>query len=159
MNNKKFIKAAIIFNMLICSSIIILSKFYWLGYIPSESMAPTLNVGQRVICDKTVDEYNRQDIIVFEFEEEDGTSNYVKRIIGLPGDVIEIKFGIVFVNGGRLNEEYLTEGTITNDKGTDTYIVPEGHVFVLGDNRGNSCDSRNYGFIDIDDIQGKVIYY
>ena len=159
MSNKKFIKTTVVINMLICSIIIILSKFYWIGYIPSESMSQTLEVGQRVICDKTVDEYNRQDIIVFEFEEENVTSLYVKRIIGLPGDVIEIKFGAVFVNGGTIDEGYLAEGTITNDKGTDTYVVPEGCVFVLGDNRCNSIDSRNYGFIDIDDIQGKVIYY
>ena len=118
-------------------------------------MQPTLQVGQRVVCDRTVDEYARQDIIVFKMDEE----LLVKRVIGLPGDVIEIHFGKVFINGGTINEEYLPEGTITEDEGTTKYTVSENCVFVLGDNRCNSMDSRTYGFINIDDIEGKVIYY
>lgn len=153
--NKKIIKTTVVINIVICAIIIILSRFFWVGYIPSESMEPTLNVGQRVVCDRTVDEYARQDIIVFKMDEE----LLVKRIIGLPGDVIDINFGRVFVNGGAINEEYLPEGTITEDEGTTKYTVPENCVFVLGDNRCNSMDSRVYGFINIDDIEGKVIYY
>lgn len=153
--NKKIIKTTVVINIVICAIIIILSRFFWVGYIPSESMQPTLQVGQRVVCDRTVDEYARQDIIVFKMDEE----LLVKRVIGLPGDVIEIHFGKVFINGGIINEEYLPEGTITEDEGTTKYTVPENCVFVLGDNRCNSMDSRVYGFINIDDIEGKVIYY
>ena len=124
-------------------------------YIPSASMEPTLSKGDRVLVNKVsydVHDVNRGDVIVFELDEEDvgpdGIKDLIKRVVGLPGDVIESRDGVVYVNDRALEEPYLAEGTITGDPQDDRnpaiarQTVPEGHVFVLGDNRSNSADSR-----------------
>lgn len=87
-------------------------------------------------------------------------TSYIKRVIGLPGDHIEIKDGGVFLNGEKLSEEYLDEGTFTDSAEgffTDV-IVPDGYVYVLGDNREVSGDSRRFGCIPIDRIEGKAVF-
>jgi signal peptidase I len=79
--------------------------------------------------------------------------DFIKRVIGLPGDVVEGKHGSVFINGERLREPYLTQTTQPFDATT----VPEGKLFVMGDNRGNSLDSRfTLGFVPIDKVIGEA---
>ncbi len=87
-----------------------------------------------------------------------GKNSYIKRVIGLPGDHVQIKDGKVFLNGTELKEDYLPEGLKTNDeKGAYTdVVVPEGYIFVMGDNREHSTDSRRLGCIPIDKIESKV---
>ncbi|WP_346848184.1 MULTISPECIES: signal peptidase I [unclassified Clostridium] len=122
------------------------------------SMYPTLNESHdKVILEKYkqfTDDYNRSDIIVI--NEEILDKRIIKRVIGLPNETVEIKNGYIYINGELLKEEYL-------DKDIRTYpdmkvIVPEGHIFVLGDNRGNSKDSRHIGVVKIEDVLGKAIY-
>ncbi|MBO5348830.1 MAG: signal peptidase I [Clostridia bacterium] len=87
-------------------------------------------------------------------------TSYIKRVIGLPGDHVEIKNGIVFLNNQPLNEEYLDIGTIT-DAAQGCYtniVVPDGYVYVLGDNREVSADSRRFGCVPIDKIEGKAVF-
>ena len=94
-----------------------------------------------------------------------GKVSYIKRIIALPGEHIQIKDGKVYINGEEFKEEYLPEGTITDAVSRDNLdggqfmdlIVPEGTVFVMGDNRGNSGDSRRFGCIPYEKIEGKVV--
>lgn len=84
---------------------------------------------------------------------------YIKRIIGVEGDHIEIKDGKVYLNGEELQEEYLDEGVETNMGTYGVYsdiVVPEGYVFVMGDNRSHSTDSRCFGCIPVSKITGKV---
>ena len=127
-------------------------------YIPSGSMEPTLEKGDRVLVNKLsydLHDVNRGDIVVFEPTRArsgtDGIKDLIKRVIGLPGDVIETRDGVVYVNGEPLDEPYLAEGTMTGDPSDgqnpaiERQTVPEGHVFVMGDNRANSADSRYRG--------------
>jgi signal peptidase I len=140
-------------------------------YIPSASMEPTLEKGDRVLVNKVsydLHDVNRGDVIVFELDPKDvgpdGIKDLIKRVIGLPGDEIESRDGVVYVNGRALDEPYLAEGTITGDPkdsqnpAIEKQTVPEGHVFVLGDNRSNSADSRYpyRGPIPIDTIVGRA---
>ena len=140
-------------------------------YIPSESMESTLKTGDRVVVNKfgyRLHDVGRGDVIVFEIPDDavgpDGIKDLIKRVVGLPGDTIETKDGAVYINDQKLAEPYLDAGTITGDPGQGSnptiprQVVPEGHVFVLGDNRDNSADSR-YPFrgpIALDDIVGRA---
>jgi signal peptidase I len=83
---------------------------------------------------------------------------YIKRIIGLPGESIEFRAGYVYVNGKRLDEPYI-DGAITRCNGSSYCSIdkiPDGYVYVLGDNRDNSSDSRSFGLVKIEDIVGKA---
>jgi len=89
-----------------------------------------------------------------------GETSFIKRVIGLPGDHVEIKDNAVYLNGQKLDEPYLDAGVQTTSEGgmfTDI-VVPDGYVYVLGDNRGNSGDSRRFGCIPIDKIEGKAVW-
>jgi signal peptidase I len=134
-------------------------------------METTPEAGVRVFLNKVssdLHDVNRGDIIVFELDDEevgaDGIKDLIKRVIGLPGDVIESKDGVVYVNGRALEEPYLADGEVTGDPQDgqnppiERQTVPDDHVFVLGDNRSNSADSRyeNRGPIPIDSIVGRA---
>ncbi len=140
-------------------------------FIPSASMEPTLEEGDRVLVNKLsydVHDVNRGDVVVFELPPDkvgpDGIKDLIKRVIALPGDVIETRDGVVYINDRRLSEPYLPEGTVTGDpsNGSNPAIerqtVPEGTVFVMGDNRDNSHDSRypDRGPIPIESVVGRA---
>jgi signal peptidase I len=123
--------------------------------VEGESMQPTLHDGDRMIVSKinyVLGEPDRFDIVVFEATED---KDYIKRIIGLPGDMLEYKNNTLFVNGEKVNESYLPEQMLelTDDFSTE---VPSGMLFVLGDNRGNSQDSRMIGPVSIDKVVGEA---
>lgn len=87
-------------------------------------------------------------------------TSFIKRVIGLPGDYIEIKNESVYVNGEQIKENYLDAGTVTDSANglfTDI-VVPDGYVYVLGDNREVSCDSRLFGCIPVEKIEGKAVF-
>jgi signal peptidase I len=124
-------------------------------YIPSESMVPTLNVGDKLVVAKIYDtsKVKRGDIIVFYSQEL--SEILIKRAIGLPGDHIEIHDGIVRVNDEDIKEEY-----VKNPEASDgTFDVPANKFFFLGDNRARSNDARRWinPYIDASDIEGKAI--
>lgn len=122
--------------------------------IPSGSMIPTLNIHDRLIVTKVFDTDNikRGDIVVFYSKELD--DKLIKRVIGLPGDNIEIVNGIVRVNGEELKEDYVKE----NKEYNGSFQVPSGKFFFLGDNRSISYDARFWKepYIDKEDIIGKA---
>jgi signal peptidase I len=141
-------------------------------YIPSESMRPTLNVGDRVLVNKMsyrLHDVNRGDIVVFETppntDDANGTiKDLVKRVIALPGETIETREGVVYINGRQLEEPYLGNGVKTcapnSSPGTCANLGPEAipsdHVFVMGDNRAASKDSRVFKPIEESSIVGRV---
>jgi signal peptidase I len=131
-------------------------------FIPSVSMVPTLKVGDRVLVNKLsyrLHDLHRQDVVVFERPpgEPDLTiKDLIKRVIGLPGDVVSFRDGKVFVNDVQLDEPYLAPGMVTSPKGNDSIKVPAGEVLVLGDNRTNSFDGRSFGTFDQKLIVGRA---
>ncbi|TDT46055.1 signal peptidase I [Fonticella tunisiensis] len=125
--------------------------------VPTESMYPTIKPGDRIIVTRVhnVQNLKRGDIVVFYSDELHET--LIKRLIGLPGDEIEIKEdGTVYVNDQRLDEPYV----VNRDNKTGRYRVPENSYFFLGDNRLQSKDARYWinHYISADDIQGKARY-
>ncbi len=126
-------------------------------YIPSGSMIPTLEVGDRVLTNKFIYRFEapeRGDVVVFrsvEGEEDD----LIKRVVGVPGDEISVRNGTLFVNGEAQKEPYVNRDT----PDVNTYgpmRVPEGHVFCMGDNRANSRDSRFFGPVPYENIEGEA---
>jgi len=123
------------------------------------SMLPTLEEGEYVIIDKLsyyLNEPDRGDVIVLHFPN-DRSRDFIKRVIGVPGDYIEVKDGVVNINGVPLDEPYINAKPAYQG----TWQVPEDQYFVLGDNRNNSSDSHNWSFLPRADIVGKawVIYW
>lgn len=128
-------------------------------YIPSESMEPTLKVGDRLYIEKLSDTIERGDIVVFKSTPESHLDeDMIKRVIGLPGETVEIKDGIVYVNDQPLDEPYESEKP---QKDFAPVTVPEGKLFVMGDNRNNSFDSRAWGMLPRENVIGKAVvkYY
>lgn len=123
--------------------------------IPSESMIDTLQVGDRLFANKAAywfQPIKRGDIIVFAYPK-DPSKDFVKRVIGLPGDKVEIIDGKLYRNDQLVNEPYIKEPMWFD---YPEHIVPENHLFVLGDNRNNSDDSRFWGFLPINNVKGKA---
>jgi signal peptidase I len=123
--------------------------------VDGASMEPTLTTGEYVILNRLSYRFGtpqRGDIIVFH-PPTAPSEEYIKRVIGLPGDEVEVRDGTVYVNGQPLDETYLS--TKTNYPGT--WIVPAGQLFVLGDNRNNSQDSHEFGTISMDTVVGKAV--
>ena len=128
--------------------------------VQGHSMLPTLQEGEYLIINKLsyfLDEPQRGDIVVLHFPR-DRSREYIKRVIGLPGDQIEIGGDQVKVNGVPLQEPYLNGEPSYRSA---SWTVPEGQYFVMGDNRNNSSDSRTWSFLPAKDIVGKawLIYW
>jgi len=141
--------------------LMVLIRISWLepASVTSGSMENTLKVGERFLVDHRKGlsgTWKRGDIIFFQTTDgEWGEDTLVKRIIGLPGETIEIMNGQVFVNGKELAENYLKEEKREGD--TKPTVLGAGQYFVMGDNRNNSGDSRDFGPVTNEEIKGRVI--
>jgi signal peptidase I len=150
--------------------------------IPSRSMVPTLLVGDHILVNKfiygvkvpflrntiiPVTNPQRGDIVVFIYPN-DRSKDYIKRVIGLDGDKIEIKNKIIFINGKKYSDAYgiysdnvIYPGSMQPRDNFGPVTVPPKSLFVMGDNRDESADSRFWGFVDLKDVEGKafIIYF
>lgn len=166
--NKWYIYSIIILMQAFTIQPLIKSIHHFKAYrTPAGSMRPTLMVGDHFMVNKTYykkNEPKRKDVVVFRYPE-DPSKDFVKRVIGLPGDIVEIRDKQVYIDGKLQDHSYVLN--------TDPLIIPkdiqprdnygpatvtEGSLFVLGDNRDQSLDSRFWGFVDISALKGKALY-
>lgn len=127
--------------------------------IPSGSMEPTLQIQDYIFASKLayrLDEPKRGDIVVFKYPK-DTTRYFVKRLIAVGGETVAIKDSKLYIDGVLTEEDYLPQGLIM-DRSYGPKTVPEGHYFMMGDNRNNSSDSRDWGFVPRNLIVGKEIF-
>ncbi|MCL4474825.1 MAG: signal peptidase I [Nitrospirae bacterium] len=150
--------------------------------IPSGSMIPTLQIGDHILVNKFIygtkipfsdnrvlvfRKPRRGDIIVFKYPE-DPSRDFIKRVIAVEGDVIESRNKVIYVNGNPVNEPYTQHtDTTLKPRGIEPrdnfgpYIVPKEKLFMMGDNRDQSYDSRYWGYVDMKEIRGEalIIYW
>ncbi|MCC8014931.1 MAG: signal peptidase I [Eubacterium sp.] len=152
----KTIIAAFVFAFIITTFIIVNAK------VPSGSMKNTINEGDRLIANRLsyiFSDPERFDIVVFKYPD-DESIYYIKRIIGLPGETVEIKDGKVYIDGSEepLDDSFILEPMIPEEDAV--FEVPEGCYFMLGDNRNNSADSRRWNnkYVEKSKILGKAVF-
>jgi len=127
--------------------------------VQGTSMLPVLEDGERIIVNKFVYRFRpveRGDVVVFWYPR-DPTVSFIKRVVGLPGDVVEIRYGVLYVNGRPLPEGYL----LSKFRGDESYLpveVKKGFYYVLGDHRNSSNDSRSWGEVPERYIYGRAVF-
>lgn len=126
--------------------------------VEGTSMQPELQDQERIFVNKFIYHFTdikRDDVIVFWYPK-DPTKSFIKRVIGLPNETVEIRSGIVYIDGKRLKEPYVPP-RFFDYASFGPVVVPSDHFFVLGDHRNSSNDSRNWGFVPRDGIFGKAV--
>jgi signal peptidase I len=124
--------------------------------VEGSAMLPTFKNGDRILTDENIGELKRGDVITFLYPK-DTSKWYLKRVVGLPGETVEIRSGKVYINGRVLDEPYLDESYDKAKSSIPPRPVPENSYFVIGDNRDNSSDSRYWGSVPRELVKGK--YY
>lgn len=148
-----------IFSILVTALILtlVIRTFLFTTFlVEGDSMAETLHDGDRVLVNRFIyhlRQPEREELVVFRLKEDD-PETLVKRIIAIAGELVEIKQGVLYVNGVPAPEEYVGYHDLED---LSPVKVPPGGVFVMGDNRPRSSDSRNFGPVRLDQIQGKVL--
>jgi signal peptidase I len=140
-------------------SIFIIVFLYQPVKVQGTSMMPGLADQERILINKFAYRFQaieHGDVVVFRYPG-DGSTNYIKRVVGVPGDHIEIRRGTVYVNGRRLMEPYVPR-EFEDERSMGEIAVPAGHYFVLGDHRNVSSDSREFGPVEREAIFGKAVF-
>lgn len=144
-------------------SLVIITFVVQAFYIPSGSMEPTLQIGDRILVSKLsyrLGTVGRGDVIVFHYPLNPG-KDFVKRVVGLVGETVELRDGVVLINDQPIQELYPTALTGGDRSCTSSYgpqKIPREQIFVLGDNRCNSEDSRFFGFVPAPNVVGKALF-
>lgn len=166
-----FLRAIISFLLDFVETIVISLAIFVLVYlflfqphqVDGRSMEPTFEHGEYILTDKISYRFNppnRGDVVVFHAPQDEKT-DFIKRVVGVPGDTVQLKAGYVILNGQPLNEVYL--GNITTPPGRflsegTSLTVPENNLFVMGDNRHYSSDSREWGFVPFSNVVGRAFF-
>lgn len=182
-----FIESVITIIIALFVSLFIVSNILSVTQIKEQSMEPTFKENDRIIVNKItylIGKPLRGDVVIlnkvngekgliinminegkdiianikYRFTGHIEKNNLIKRVIALEGDILDIKEGYLYINGKKKQEEYVSSLTFENSDFLYPVEVPKGKVFVLGDNRQNSLDSRQFGFIDVEQIKGKAAF-
>lgn len=167
---RTLVKLGIVVAVTVVAALVLRAYVVSPFYIPSESMEPTLHgcagcSDDRVLVDKFSYRFHQPhvgDIVVFSrppgFAEPD--KQLIKRVVAISGDQVVLRYGLVYVNGARLTENYLNKACgprpSTPENGKSRWTVPDGDLFVMGDNRCNSADSRTFGPIRVSSVIGRA---
>ena len=144
------------FTLMLIGLFIVFSLFVGVSRVSGQSMVPTLRNGEPVFFTRINFNYSRDEVV---FAKMPSGSNYVKRIVAVPGDTVDIREGVLYVNGQQevrlhhIGDTYSQEGIVEYP-----YTVPEGCFFLVGDNREGSVDSRSFGALPAASIKGKLIF-
>lgn len=163
----KYLRVILVILLAIGIAFLVRSFLFASYVVDGESMEPTLEDHDLLMVNKvlySLKDVDRFDIIVFHANKQE---DYVKRVVGLPGDKVAFKDDVLYVNGDEVEESFLHEFAQASDtmphtkdfdleEKTGKNMVPEGQLFVMGDNREDSLDSRSFGFISTETIVGKV---
>ena len=152
MKRPDIIVAGLLLLFAACSSVVSLQPIK----VEGTAMIPALQDGDRIIVERNPQKIERGDIVVFLFPDDHRVS-YIKRIIGLPNQEIEIREGVVLVNGTALNEPYVDPRLNLSARSMQPMTLDANSYFVLGDNRDNSSDSRIWGPVKRELIYGKYL--
>ena len=180
-NRISFEKKRLIFTILdfiivipicICVAVFVYGHIFRIQMVSGPSMEPSFYNGERVISTYNIDDIKRGDVIICDIDKETFDEaedvHIIKRIVGMPGDKIKWQNGLLYINGDDIYENYISKSTGKGFDGNFFYYqdgkkiscgdtIPEGYVFVLGDNRGDSKDSRDLGLIPVSKIRGIVV--
>ena len=127
--------------------------------VQGTSMLPLLEDSERIIVNKFIYRFHpiqRGDVVVFWYPKDPSVS-FIKRVVGIPGDTVELRRGVLFVNEKRVPEEYVRP-QFNDEENTAKVAVPKGYYFVLGDHRNSSNDSRSWGEVPEKYIYGKAVF-
>lgn len=157
---KRLVRVVLLYFIFTVIVTILFGIVWRLSIIPSESMADTIQAGDVVVSSRLdigKEDIARYDILIFIPPDEPDTT-YIKRVIGLPGETIEVSDGKVYADGVELEDSFIDAPM--NVTGDGIYKVPEGHYFFMGDNRNNSKDSRFWTnkYVPLENIQAKAEY-
>jgi signal peptidase I len=147
------------FFFVVGTAILIVIFLYQPVKVEGTSMLPELKDQERIFVNKFLyrfEKISRRDIVVFWYPA-DRTKSFIKRVIGLPGDILEIRKGVVYLNGEMLDEPYLVPKYMDNRDMEETRVKP-GYYFVMGDDRKYSSDSRAWGQVPEGYIYGKAVF-
>lgn len=143
--------------VIVVGIVLIVSFFIKAIIVQGVSMEPTLQTDNYILISKQAYRFghpHRGDIVVFPHDDGVDKKLYIKRVIGIPGDRLVINEDKLWINGVETHEKYIKEPTVI---GEVSMVVPEGQIFVMGDNRNNSSDSRMFGTVPIKEVTGKAV--
>ena len=157
---QKVLEWVVILAVGLCVAVVVRTSVLQAFYIPSESMVPTFEINDRVVVDKIsyrVGDVHRGSIVVFErpTRTAGAIKDLVKRVIAVGGDTVEARNGVVYVNDSAVSEPYLRAPESTQNLAKTT--IPNHFLWVMGDNRMNSADSRVFGPIPVGSVVGRVV--
>lgn len=159
---RRAIKVAAVYFLFVAGIMVLFKTVFMLSLVPTASMESTIMAGDVVFCTRygiNEGDIKRYDILTFTLSSDPDTS-YIKRVIGLPGETIEVRNGQVYADGIKLDDSFVRNPM--NRRGDGVYVVPEGCYFFMGDNRNQSKDARYWDeadrYVPAENITGKAKY-